>query len=238
MNDAVILKDLTKKFGELIAVNNVTLSVKKGELFGLLGPNGSGKTTMIKMLTGQIKPTSGDITVLSIDAQKNPIKTREIVGIVPEQETPPSFLTAEEYLQFVCNIRNLDKIEKRIETWLHRFDFVDQKNILCKDLSRGTRQKLMITQAFLHEPQLAFIDEPLINLDPLAQRTFKDYLLDYVKKGNTVFFSTHVLEIAEQICTEIAILDKGNLLHKGTVDEIKNAKQHLETFFIQLIKEG
>ena len=238
MKDAVILKDLTKKFGDLIAVNNVTLSVKKGELFGLLGPNGSGKTTMIKMLTGQIKPTSGDITVLSIDAQKNPIKTREIVGIVPEQETPPSFLTAEEYLQFVCNIRNLDKIEQRIETWLHRFDFVDQKNILCKDLSRGTRQKLMITQAFLHEPQLAFIDEPLINLDPLAQRTFKDYLLDYVKKGNTVFFSTHVLEIAEQICTEIAILDKGNLLHKGTVHEIKNAKQHLETFFIQLIKEG
>jgi len=238
MKDAIIVKDLTKKFGDVIAVNDVTLSVKEGELFGLLGPNGSGKTTMIKMLTGQIRPNSGNINVLDTAVLKNPIKTREIVGIVPEQETPPSFLTAEEYLQFVCNIRGLDKVEQRIDTWLHRFDFVDQKNTLCKDLSRGTRQKLMIAQAFLHEPKLAFIDEPLINLDPIIQRIFKDYLLDYVDNGNTVFFSTHVLEIAEQICTEIAILDKGRLLFKGTIDEVKNTKQHLETFFIQLVKEG
>lgn len=238
MSDAITVKNLTKVFGEVTAVNEVSFSVKQGELFGLLGPNGSGKTTMIKMLTGQIKPTQGDITVLDTDVLKNPIHTREVVGIIPEQETPPSFLTTEEYLQFVCNIRNLNDVEQRIDTWLHRFDFVDHRNTLCKDLSRGTRQKLMVAQAFLHEPKLAFIDEPLINLDPLIQRTFKDFLLDYVGQGNTVFFSTHVLEIAEEICTEIAILDKGNLLHKGTIAEIKNTKQHLETFFIKLVKEG
>jgi len=238
MTHAITVKDLTKTFGDVTAVNNVSFTVNKGELFGLLGPNGSGKTTMIKMLTGQIKPTNGDITVLDTDVLKQPIQTREIVGIVPEQETPPSFLTAEEYLQFVCSIRNLDEVEQRIDTWLHRFDFVDQRNTLCKDLSRGTRQKLMVAQAFLHEPKLAFIDEPLINLDPLIQRTFKDFLLEYVSHGNTVFFSTHVLEIAEEICTEIAILDKGRLLHKGTIDEVKNTKQHLETFFIKLVKEG
>ena len=235
--DTIKVVNLTKKFGEITAVNNVTLSVKKGELFGLLGPNGSGKTTMIKMLTGQIKPSCGEMSVLDVDVINNPIHVRELVGIIPEQETPPSFLTAEEYLEFVCHIRKLDNSNDRIDTWFHRLDFVDQKNTLCKDLSRGTRQKLMVAQAFLHEPSVAFIDEPLINLDPIIQRVFKDFLLEYIDKGNTVFFSTHVLEIAEEICTEIAILDRGTLLHKGAVEDIKTQENHLETFFIKLVKE-
>jgi len=235
---AISINNLTKTYGEVVAVNDVTLTVKKGELFGLLGPNGSGKTTMIKMLTGQITPQSGNATVLGLDITDNPLKIRELVGIIPEQETPPSFLTAEEYLQFVCNIRKLDAVEDRIDTWLHRFDFVDQKHTLCKDLSRGTRQKLMAAQAFLHEPSIAFIDEPLINLDPIIQRVFKDFLLDYVKKGNTVFFSTHVLEIAEEICTEIGILHNGTLLHNGSIDEVKQQNTHLEPFFIDLINNG
>ena len=236
--DTISVNNLTKTYGEVVAVNDITLSIKKGELFGLLGPNGSGKTTMIKMLTGQLSPQSGDASVLGINVADDPIKIRELVGIIPEQETPPSFLTAEEYLQFVCNIRQLEDVEDRIDTWLHRFDFVDQKNTLCKDLSRGTRQKLMAAQAFLHEPQVAFIDEPLINLDPLIQRVFKDFLLEYVDKGNTVFFSTHVLEIAEEICSEIGILHNGVLLHKGSIDEVKKEKTHLEPFFIDLINEG
>ena len=232
------MTDLTKEFGDLKAVNNVTLSIEKGQLFGLLGPNGSGKTTMIKMLTGQIKPTNGTAEILDTDVLNNPIKVREKVGIIPEQETPPSFLTAEEYLEFVGNIRKIENIKKISDKWFKILDFQDQKNALCKDLSRGTRQKLMVAQAFLHEPQLAFIDEPLINLDPIIQRTLKDFLIDYVKKGNTVFFSTHVLEIAEEICTQIAIIDKGKLLHKGSIEDIKNKKQHLEEFFLKLVKEG
>jgi len=235
--NTIKIANLTKNFGSIAAVNDVSFSVKKGELFGLLGPNGSGKTTMIKMLTGQIKPTFGNISVLDVDVIQNPIRVRELVGIIPEQETPPSFLTSEEYLEFVCQIRKLDHIDDRIDTWFHRLDFVDQKNTLCKDLSRGTRQKLMVAQAFLHEPSVAFIDEPLINLDPLIQRIFKDFLLDYIAKGKTIFFSTHVLEIAEEICTEIAVLDKGSLLHKGSVEDIKQHEDHLETFFINLVKE-
>ncbi len=235
--NTIKIANLTKNFGSIAAVNDVSFSVKKGELFGLLGPNGSGKTTMIKMLTGQIKPTFGNISVLDVDVIQNPIRVRELVGIIPEQETPPSFLTSEEYLEFVCQIRKLDHIDDRIDTWFHRLDFVDQKNTLCKDLSRGTRQKLMVAQAFLHEPSVAFIDEPLINLDPLIQRIFKDFLLDYIAKGKTVFFSTHVLEIAEEICTEIAVLDKGSLLHKGRIEDIKQHEGHLERFFINLVKE-
>ncbi len=239
MLEAVIkIDNLTKEFGEITAVNNVSLTIIKGELFGLLGPNGSGKTTMIKTLTGQIKPTKGSAEILGVNVIQNPIKVRELAGIIPEQETPPSFLTAEEYLQFVSQIRRISSFEKKIDSWFKLLDFEDQKDSLCKDLSRGTRQKLMVAQAFLHEPQLVFIDEPLINLDPIIQRTLKDYLQNYVKNGNTVFFSTHVLEIAEEICTDIAIIDKGILLHKGPIQEITKKKQHLEDFFLKLVKDG
>jgi len=234
----ITINNLTKEFGDLIAVNNVTLSIDEGQLFGLLGPNGSGKTTMIKMLTGQIKPTKGTAEILDIDVLQDPINVRAHVGIIPEQETPPSFLTAEEYLEFVGSIRKLDNIAKVSDKWFKLLDFEDQKNALCKDLSRGTRQKLMVAQAFLHEPQLAFIDEPLINLDPIIQRTLKDFLLDYVNKGNTVFFSTHVLEIAEEICTHIGVIDKGKLLHHGPLTDLKKSKQHLEKFFLTLVQEG
>jgi len=236
--NVIEMNNLTKEFGDLKAVNNVTLSIKKGQLFGLLGPNGSGKTTMIKMLTGQIKPTNGTAKILNTDVLKNPIQVRELVGIIPEQETPPSFLKAEEYLEFVGKIRKLENTKEKSEKWFKMLDFADQKNALCKDLSRGTRQKLMVAQAFIHEPELTFIDEPLINLDPIIQRTLKDFLLDYIKKGNTVFFSTHVLEIAEEICTQIGVIDKGKLLHQGPITELKTKKQHLEEFFLKLVKEG
>ena len=237
MKNAIKTENLTKKFGSLTAVNNLSLSIKEGELFGLLGPNGSGKTTTIKLLTGQIKPTKGKAKVLDTDVLNNPIRVRELVGIIPEQESPPSFLTAEEYLHFVGKIRNLDNIEKRCDEWFEFLEFEDQREVLCKDLSRGTRQKLMFAQAFLHEPRLAFIDEPLINLDPIIQRKVKDYLQDYVKNGCTVFFSTHVLEIAEVICTRIGIIDKGRLIHEGSIKDLKKKRQHLETFFLKLVRD-
>ena len=237
MTDQIEITNLSKEYGENKAVDNVTFSIKSGELFGLLGPNGSGKTTIIKMLTGQIKPTDGMINILDIDVLKNPIKIRRKVGIIPEQETPPSFLTSEEYLDFVGKIRNISDIDKKSDYWFNFLNFKDQKTTLCKDLSRGTRQKLMVAQAFLHEPKIAFIDEPLINLDPIVQRKLKDYLTDYVKRGNTVFFSTHVLEIAEEICTSIGILDKGRIIYNGPINEIKKNKQNLEEFFLKLVKD-
>jgi ABC-2 type transport system ATP-binding protein len=231
------MKKLTKNFGELRAVDGISLSVKEGELFGLLGPNGSGKTTTIKILTGQLKPTKGSASILGISPLRNPIKVREIVGIIPEQETPPSFLTPEEYLNFVAKIRNLDNVEEKCREWLEFLEFEDQKDILCKDLSRGTRQKLMFAQAFLHEPKVAFIDEPLINLDPIIQKKIKDYLQDYVKGGGTIFFSTHVLEIAQEICTRIGIIDKGKLVYQGSTKVLKKKKQNLEELFLRLVKE-
>ncbi|MDD1701674.1 MAG: ABC transporter ATP-binding protein [Methanoregula sp.] len=229
---------LTKMYGELTAVNNVSLSVPKGALFGLLGPNGSGKSTMIKMLTGQILPTSGSATVLGLDVRSDPIGVREKVGIIPEQETPPSFLTANEYLHFVGAIRKIPDIDERADWWFDFLDFADKKNVLCKDLSRGTRQKLMFAQAFIHKPVLALIDEPLINFDPIMQHVVKDYLSEYVKAGNTIFLSTHILEVAEEICSEFAILHKGMLLHTGTIADLKAQNRHLDEFFLSLVQKG
>ena len=237
MKNVVETRNLTKNFGGLKAVNKVSLKIKEGELFGLIGPNGSGKTTTVKLLTGQLKPTGGNANVLGVNILRNPIKVREVVGIIPEQETPPSFLTAEEYLYFVASVRKLENEKDVCDGWFDFLDFEDQKNALCKDLSRGTRQKLMFAQAFLHEPKLAFIDEPLINLDPVVQRKVEDYLLDYVRNGNTLFFSTHVLEIAEKLCTRVGIIYKGRLIYEGSMREIRRKRRHLDDFFLKLVKE-
>ncbi|MGA2918750.1 ABC transporter ATP-binding protein [Methanoregula sp.] len=238
MKNVIEAQDLSKAYGEVQAVDHVTLSVKEGALFGLLGPNGSGKTTMIKMLTGQTKPTGGTATVLGLDVIQDPVGVRGRVGIIPEQETPPSFLTAIEYLEFVAAVRKIPEIDKKADFWFDYLDFADKKNVLCKDLSRGTRQKLMFTQAFIHEPALALIDEPLINFDPIMQDLVKEFLVDYVKKGRTIFISTHILEVAEEICSEFAILHKGKLLHTGPVADLTGRGEHLPSFFLSLVRKG
>lgn len=223
----VKISKLTKDFGDFRALDDINLKVNQGNLFGLLGPNGSGKSTLIKILSGQIKPSDGSVSVLNVNPVTNPIQVRKICGIIPEQETPPSFLTAEEYLHFVSKIRGSDF--KEIDWWFDFLDFKQERNKLSKDLSRGTRQKLMFAQAFLHKPKLAFIDEPLINLDPVIQNKIKKYLKDYVKKGNTIFLSTHILEIAQEICSEIAIISKGKIRYNGKV------KKNLDKFFLKSV---
>ncbi|KAF5051632.1 Daunorubicin/doxorubicin resistance ATP-binding protein DrrA [anaerobic digester metagenome] len=229
------VKGLSKFYGQTQAVDGVDLSIGKGELFGLLGPNGSGKTTMITMLTGQIKPTSGTLRVHGINVLEDPLRVRELVGVIPEQETPPSFLTAEEYLHFVAKIRKMEHYEEACSKWFDFFDFADQKDSLCKDLSRGTRQKLMFAQAFLHEPELAIIDEPLINLDPVMQKKVKDFLKGYVNNGGTIFISTHILEIAKEICTSIGVIYRGKLVYTGRLDDPGLQKRNFEGFFLDLV---
>ncbi len=238
MASVIETRELSKSFGEVTALDRVSLSVGEGALFGLLGPNGSGKTTMIKVLTGQIRPTSGSATVLGLDVEKEGIRVRERVGIIPEQESPPSFLTAMEYLEFVGAVRKIPDISERAEKWFDLLEFRDKKDVLCKDLSRGTRQKLMFAQAFIHEPVLALIDEPLINLDPIMQDVVKEFLVGYVRKGNTVFLSTHILEVAEDICSGIAILHKGKLLHSGPLADLTARGEHLPDFFLSLVRKG
>jgi len=232
---AVDAGHLTKLFGSKPALRDVSLTVEDGEFFGLFGPNGAGKTTFVRILTGQLLPTQGTARVLGLDVLANPMAVKEAVGIVPEVESPPSYLTAYEYLYFVSRVRKVPDGEARIARWLGYFDLEGQRRTICKDLSKGTRQKLMLAAAFLHEPRLLFLDEPFINLDPIYQRKVKDYLVEYVDGGGTVFMCSHLLEIAEKLCDRVAILDEGRVIARGPLAEVRGAERDLESAFLKLV---
>lgn len=209
---AVETRELIKEYGDVRALDGLNLTIERGELYGLLGPNGSGKTTTIEILTGQRTPTSGTARVLGTDPVADPIGVRESVGILPEREDPPSFLTPREYLEFVGDVRGIDDVDEKIERWAGKLEFQGILDTLSTDLSEGERQRVMLAQVFLHEPELVFIDEPLVNLDPLMQAAVKTHLTEYCEAGNTLFLSTHFMEVAEELCTRIGIIAEGKLV--------------------------
>lgn len=220
---AVETAGLTKCYGDVTALDGLSLSVDDGELFGLLGPNGSGKTTTIEILTGQIQPTSGTARVLGHDPVTDPIAVRREVGVLPEREDPPSFLTPREYLQFVGDVRDLADVDARIDEWAGKLEFEGVLDTLSADLSEGERQRVMLSQAFIHDPDLVFIDEPLVNLDPLMQESVKGYLADYCEAGNTLFLSTHFMAVAEELCTSVGIITDGSLRHVRDLEAEREA---------------
>jgi ABC-2 type transport system ATP-binding protein len=214
----------------------LNVEVHSGEFFGVFGPNGAGKSTFIKLLTGQLKPSKGKIEVLGINAIKNPQKVKANIGIVPESESPPSYLTPVEFLQFVAKLRDLDEVDDKVEYWMEWFGLEDKRNTMCKDLSKGQRQKVMLASAFIHKPKLLFLDEPFANLDPIYQRKCREWLLSHVKQGGTIFLCSHVLEMAERMCNRMAIINDGKVLAAGTVRELKqDVKETLEDVFIRLV---
>ncbi len=230
----VKIRDLTRKFGDLVAVNNISLDIQTGELFGLLGPNGAGKTTLLKLLTGQLEPNSGGSNVMGIDPSKEPISVKKRIGIVPEIESPPSFLTPKEYFEYIGLIRDLDKIQERADHWIDFLDLSEYQNVPGKDLSKGTRQRVMLGAAFIHKPKLVFLDEPFIGLDPYHQKRVREYLSSYLKNGGTIFMCTHILEIAEKICSRIAIINKGKIVACGTLSELTEGDEGLDSAFLRL----
>jgi ABC-2 type transport system ATP-binding protein len=227
----------SKRYGDLKALDDVDLSVEKGEFFGFLGPNGAGKSTLLRILTGQLKQDSGRVSVLGID-NGHPISLKRRIGIVPEAETPPSFLNSIEYLQLVCRIRGLDRIDEKVETWIDFFGIEDRSKVLCKDLSKGQRQKVMLASAFIHEPRLMFLDEPFINLDPIYQRKVKEYLREINQAGVIIFMCTHILEIAEKLCTRVALINRGKVIRQGSMKEMKSSEsEDLESVFMRMLEE-
>jgi ABC-2 type transport system ATP-binding protein len=234
-NTSVITVDsLSKSFRTVQAVSNLTFSVHKGAFFGFLGPNGAGKTTTIKILTGQLLPDSGKATVLGYPLD-SPLHIKKAVGIVPEITLLPSFLSAREYLEFVCTVRGMDKNTQSIDWWLDFVGLMGSAQILCKDLSQGMKQKLAFSAAFIHNPSLVFLDEPFADVDPLMQNTLKAFLRDYIQKGGTVFLSTHILEIAEKLCSYIAIINKGEIIEEGILTDLLQGGETLETLFLSLV---
>jgi len=226
---------ITKDFGGMKALDGVTIIVEDGDFFGFFGPNGAGKTTLIRILTGQLEQTSGTVSVLGVDVAKEPMRVKEVIGIVPEVESPPSYLTASEYLYFVGMVRKLDKLDDRIEKWLSFFDLEGKKGTICKDMSKGMRQKLMLASAFIHEPRLLFLDEPFINLDPIYQKVLRDYFEDYISSGGSVFMCSHILEIAERLCNKLAIVNLGHIVVQGRKEDLLKGGENLEKVFMRSV---
>ncbi|UCD92243.1 MAG: ABC transporter ATP-binding protein [Methanobacteriota archaeon] len=235
---AVIEADrVTKRFDKITALYDVSLAVDNGNFFGLFGPNGAGKTTLVKILTGQLLPSSGKALVDGVDVIKNPMEVKRRIGIVPEVESPPSYLTSHEYLYFVCRVRNVKNIESKIEHWLKFFEMEDAESKICRDLSKGARQKLMLASAFIHEPDIFFLDEPFINLDPIYQKKAKDYMVECAGKGKTIFMCSHLLDIAEKLCDRVAIINGGMIIKSGSLDEVRGEEKDLESAFLKIMTD-
>jgi len=232
----ISVENITKNFGTVEALRSVSFHVDEGDFYGLFGPNGAGKTTLLRILTGQLDPDSGEVVVAGI-SHRDPMELKRRVGIVPEAETPPTFLTAQETLELVCKIREIKDIEPRIEKWIHFFGLEDKRSTLCKDLSKGQRQKVMLASAFIHEPGILFLDEPFINLDPIYQRRVRDYLMKLVDAGHTVFMCTHILEIAEKLCTRVVVIKDGVIVKEGSIEEFSGTGA-LEDEFMKLVGES
>ena len=228
-------RNVVKQYGGMKALDSVNISVDEGDFFGFFGPNGAGKTTLIRVLTGQLEPTSGSVNVLGVDVVKDPLGVKRVIGIVPEVESPPTYLTAYEYLYFVGKIRGLEGLEGKIDKWLSFFDLEEKKGTICKDMSKGMRQKLMLASAFIHEPKLLFLDEPFINLDPIYQRLLREYLEDYIAKGGTVFMASHILEISERLCNKLAIVNLGRVVAQGRINELIREGENLEKLFLRSV---
>ena len=226
-------KNLSKKYDDVLALNCINLEIERGEFFGLLGPNGAGKTTLLKILTGQIRASEGTSEVLGIDIVKDVMAVKRKIGIVPEQESPPSFLTPREVLEMVTSIREIE--EPDIEKWIEFFEMEPLEGRVCRNLSRGQRQKVMLAAAFISKTELLFLDEPFINLDPIVQTKVRDWLVDFVKQGGTVFLNTHLLENAQRLCNRAAIIHQGKIQSLISLEELKQQKMNLEKLFHEIV---
>ncbi|HEY3063649.1 MAG TPA: ABC transporter ATP-binding protein [Chloroflexota bacterium] len=231
---------LRKQFGKLTAVCDLNLSVPAGEVFGFLGPNGAGKTTTIRMLTGLVRPTSGSAYVAGYDVLREPREVKRRVGYLAETPYLYPKLSGREFLHFMGGLYEVpaDQARQRAERLLGLFELMEKADQLVESYSHGMRQKLALAAAMLHEPQVLFLDEPTSGLDPRAARLVKDLLLGLVARGHTVFLSTHVLEIAQQLCHRVGIIHRGQMVATGTLDELRQQAQReagsLEDVFLQL----
>ena len=225
--------ELSKKYDEVQALSEVNLNIEKGEFFGLLGPNGAGKTTLLKILTGQIRTTKGNAEILGMNIERNIMEVKRKIAIIPEQESPPSFLTPREVLEMVSSIRKIEK--PKIEFWIEFFDLQPMEGRVCRNLSRGQKQKVMLAAAFISETELMFLDEPFINLDPIVQTKVRDWLVEYVKEGGTVFLNTHLLENAQRLCDRAAIIHEGKIQSVIKLKDLNQQNINLEQLFHEII---
>ena len=238
------IQSLTKRYGSFTAVDSLDLVVPKGELFGFLGPNGAGKTTTLRMIAGILRPTAGRVSIGGIDVNENPMAAKAVLGYIPDRPFIYDKLTGAEFLRFVAGIygQHGEKIEHRGHELLSLFDLDQWRDELVESYSHGMRQKLIISSAFIHKPEVIVVDEPMVGLDPKAARILKDLFSEYTRRGHTVMMSTHTLEVAESMCDRIGIIQGGKIRALGTMDELRanssNGAEGLEQIFLKLTGEN
>jgi len=220
---AVVTENLTRRFGELVAVNRIDLTVGAGQFFGFLGPNGAGKSTTIKMLTGLLAPSSGRVRLLGLDLEEHPIEVKRQIGVVPEGLALFERLTGAEYLNFAGRMYGLDRstAAQRTAELLDFMQLTDRPKTLIADYSHGMRKKLALAAAVIHGPRILFLDEPFESVDAIAAGTLKAMLTRMISRGVTIFLTSHVLEIVERLCSHVAIIHQGRLVAQGSLEELR-----------------
>jgi ABC-2 type transport system ATP-binding protein len=236
----IVIDHLVKRYGEHIAVNDVSLQVKAGEVFGFLGPNGAGKTSTIKIIMGLMKPTSGTVTIDGHDIQRDPISAKKVLGYIPDRPILYEKLTAWEYMKFIAGIYDIGEkdLRERGMQYLEIFELSDWVNELVENFSHGMKQRLNLSAVFTRNPKVLILDEPLIGLDPRGARLLKEMLNTSRNNGMCILMSTHILEIAEQMCDRMAIINKGRVVFTGTSNDMKQQahtpESGLEQVFLHL----
>jgi ABC-2 type transport system ATP-binding protein len=239
-NNALIeSQHLTKHYGDKVAVNDVSFEVYAGEVFGFLGPNGAGKTTTIKMIVGLLQPTSGTIKVAGYDVTRQPLQAKATSGFVPDTPNLYPKLSGRELLRFVGDLYEMDRqqVERRIEELLRVFRLEEAGDDTIDSYSHGMQQKTALAAALMHDPKVLVLDEPTAGLDPRSARLIKDMLRQMAERGSAVFLSTHILEIAERMCDRIGIINEGELIAVGTMQELRalgKGETSLEDIFLSL----
>jgi ABC-2 type transport system ATP-binding protein len=237
------LSGVKKRYGNFEAVKQLDLEIPAGQLFGFLGPNGAGKTTTLRMIAGILAPTQGTIHIGGIDMASDPIAAKTKLGYIPDRPFVYDKLTGAEFLRFTAALYGQDgtEIDNRIDELLELFELRRWKNELTESYSHGMRQKLIISGAFVHRPEVVVVDEPMVGLDPRSARILKSLFRRFVDRGGTVLMSTHTLQIVEEFCDSIGIISAGELVAHGTLDDLRrqaaSAGAGLETLFLQLTGE-
>jgi ABC-2 type transport system ATP-binding protein len=221
---AVVARELLQVFGQKTAVNRLNLSVGRGEFFGFLGPNGAGKSTTIKMFTGLLRPTAGQAYVGGINVWREQLRARALMGVLPEYLNLYERLSGREFLTFAGHMYGLPaaQIQSRAEELLHVLTLSDDAEKLVIDYSVGMRKKIALAAALIHRPEVLFLDEPFEGIDPVSSRTIREILNDLTRHGTTIFFSSHIMEVVERLCTRVGIINQGVLVAEGTLEELRS----------------
>jgi ABC-2 type transport system ATP-binding protein len=241
-SDAIVVRDLTKVFRDKAAVDHLSFRVARGRFFGFLGPNGAGKSTTIKMLTGLLRPTAGEASIEGLDLRTRLLDIKRVIGVLPEELPLYERLSGEEYLHFAGRMHGLSREETRRRTTelLEFLSLADERSKLIVDYSHGMKKKIALAAALIHNPRVLFLDEPLNGIDPVSGRVATDLLRRLAQKGVTLFFTSHVLDVVERLCDEVAVIDRGRIVAQGTLDEIRAQREvgrdaTLEDVFLKLV---